>query len=144
MPDGHHEVGADEHHDLAGFDDLARRRDGLVRYVDDRAQHQEHDVVVAFEFRALVCMDGILDHQLVESESCCDILHLTFVGSVHAHPDERVVATTNLGQRSAVRVLARQPHAVHVDRAVYDRAGSRNGDLGRIRLRRFAVRPIRQ
>ena len=92
VPDGDHEVGPDEHHDLAGLDDLAGQRHGLVFDVVDRLEHQEQGVVVAFQLRPLVGVHGVLDGQRVQAENLGHRLHLVLVGFVQADPDERLLA----------------------------------------------------
>ena len=57
MPDGHHEVGAEEDGELADVDDL------VVVDVADRLEHDEQHVVVDVELGPLVCLDGVLDGQ---------------------------------------------------------------------------------
>ena len=122
VPDRHHEVGADEHHDLAGLDDLPGLGDRLVLDVVHRLEDHEQGLVVALQLRPLMGVHRILDGQLVQAEHVADGLHLVFVGFVKADPHERFPALgfefVHLVQRSGMGVLARQPLAVDVDGAV--------------------------
>ena len=111
VPNRHDEIGADEHHDLAGLDDFAGLGHRVVRHVLDRLEHQEQRVVVAFQLGALVGVHGVLDGQLVQTEHLGHGLHLMLVGFVQADPDERAAAAgldlVHLVQRRRVGVLAR-------------------------------------
>ncbi len=131
VPDRHHEVGADEDHDLSGLDDLPRLGHRLVLDVVDRLEDHEKRLVVALQLRPLVSVHGVLDCQLMKAEHIADGLHLMLVGLVQADPDERDLALgfelMNLVQRRGMGVLARQPLAVDVDGAVDHRP--RDGDV---------------
>ncbi len=138
MADGDHEIGTDEDHDLAGFDDLASQRHGNVLDVVDRLEHQEQRVVVTLQLRSLMGVHGIFDRQRVQAEHVGDGLHLMFVGTVQADPGECLLARrlefVHLVQRRGVGVLAGQAGAFAVDGAIHH--GPRNGnmDRGGIRL----------
>ena len=122
VPDRHHEVGADEDHDLAGLDDLPGLGHRHVLDVVDRLEDHEQRLVVALQLRSLMRVHRILDGQLVQAEHIADGLHLMFVGFVKADPHERVPALglefVHLVQRCGVGVLAGKPLAVDVDGAV--------------------------
>ena len=122
VPDRHHEVGADEHHDLAGLDDLPGLGHRLVLDVVHRLEDHEQRLVVALQLGPLMGVHRVLDGQFVQAEHVADGLHLVFVGFVQADPHERVPALgfefVHLVQRSGVGVLAGQPLAVDVDGAV--------------------------
>ena len=62
VADGDHEVGADEHHQLADLDDL------VTVDVPGRLEHDEQAVAVPLELRALVGVDGVLDGERVQVE----------------------------------------------------------------------------
>ena len=62
MAHGQHERGPDEHVDLAELDLL------LLVDVPGWAQHDEEGVVIPFDLRPLVCVDGVLDGQWMELE----------------------------------------------------------------------------
>lgn len=146
VPHAHDEVGAGEQHDLAGLDDVLGGRHRLVLDVTDGAQHQEQHVVVALELRALVGVDGVLDHQLVESEGVRDVRHLLLVGVVQPEPHESRTAPTYLCHRLGVAVAAGQAVPVDVDRAVDHRLlggdrGSGAATGGTRRLVRHVVLP---
>ncbi len=119
----HDEVGSDEHHDLAGLDDLAGQCHRLVRHVGHRLEDQEQGVVVALHLGTLVGVHGIFDGQRVQAEHLGHRLHLMFVGFVQPDPDERLLAAglqfaDLFFQRGRVGVLAGQPVAVDIDGAV--------------------------
>ena len=61
VPYGHHEVGADEHHDLAGGDDLAGGGQLVVVEVGDGLEHHEQRVAVALDLGPLMGLDRVLD-----------------------------------------------------------------------------------
>ena len=128
----HHEVAADEDHDLAGLDDLPGQGHRLVRDVLHRLEHQEQGVVVALHLGALMGMDGILDGQRVQAEHLGDRFHLMLVRFVQTDPDEGLLPAglqfVHPVQRGGVGVLARLPGAVDIDRAVHGGAGDRHVD----------------
>lgn len=130
VPHGDDEVGAHEHHDLAGLDDLAGGGHRLVRHVVDGPQHQEQHVVVAFQLRPLVGVDGVLDHQFVQPERLGHALHLPLVGGEQPDPHESFTPCADLGHRGLVRVLAGKPRAVDIHTTVDDGARGRDADPG--------------
>ena len=138
VPDGHHEVRADEDHDLAGLDDFAGLGDGFVFDVVHRLEHQEQRLVVALQLGPLMRVHRVLDGQFVQAEHVGHGLHLMVVGFVQADPDERFLALpfqlVHLVQRGGMGVLSGRPLAVDIDAAVDH--GARDGDVNGLCVRR--------
>ncbi len=123
------EVGAGEQQDLPGFDDVVGGGHRFVLDIGHCAQHQEQQVVVALELRALMGVYRVLDHQLVQIERARHARHLMFVRLVESEPDEALAASTNLREGGGVGVPAGESRAVDVDRAVDHRTFG--GDVDR-------------
>ena len=70
VPDGHDEVRADEHVDLAGLDGV------LGVDVPERLEHQEQRVLVALQLGPLVGVDRVLDGEVVQPEGDRHVLQL--------------------------------------------------------------------
>ena len=122
VPDRHHEIAADEDHDLAGLDDLASQQGGLVWHVVEGLEHQEQRFVVTLQLGPLVSAYRVLDGQRVHAESVADFLHLMLSGSVQADPGEGFLAAqlqlAHFGLCLCVTESPGQSLAVHVDTAV--------------------------
>ncbi len=88
---GDHEVGADEHHDLAGGDDLAGGGQLVVVEVGDGLEYDEEGVAVTLDLGALVGLDGVLDGEGVQPEDLGQPLDLGGLRLVQPDPDVRVV-----------------------------------------------------
>ena len=118
MPNRDGEVGPDEHHDLAGLDDLTGQRHRFVRHVLHRLEDQEQDVVIAFDFGPLVGVHRVLHRQRMKAVDLSDRLHLFGVRFVQPDPHEGPQTTlfkfAHLGQRSLVGVGTGQTLAVAV------------------------------
>jgi hypothetical protein len=113
VADRDHEVRADEDRDLAEFHRL-----GLV----DVARGPEDDeecLAVAFEFRALVRLDRILDGQLVQFEVASQGRELLARRLVETNPCHRAVLLAG-GMQLGEVIGLRRPAAVTVDGAVDD------------------------
>lgn len=128
MPDGDHEIAAEEHHQFAGFHDLVRRGRRLVLDVADCFQHQEQRVVVAFQLGPLMCLQRVLDGQFVQAEGVRDALDLVGIGLVQTDPDETRVPLAHLADRLGVRPAPGQPLAVDIHRAIDDIRRQRHRD----------------
>ena len=134
MPDGEHEVGADEHVDLAEVDLLD------VVEVAGGAQHHEQGVAVAFQLGPLVGDDRVLDGQLVQPELLGHGQQLRLGRPVQPDPGHGVrlvaQALVGLGQRRG----AVDPPAVPVDgggdHALLHRRGHGRGPRVHRQLRR--------
>ena len=127
VPDGDHEVRPDEHHEVAGLDDLAGLGQLGVLDVAGGADDQEGHLAVLLDLGALAALDGVLDRELVELEDGRDVLEVGRARLVQAEPDERVVARAGRGQRLGVVELARLALAVDIEAAVDDRAAGAGG-----------------
>jgi len=112
------EVGPDEHHQVAGLDDLAVLGDLRVRHVPRGADHQEGTVAVRLELRPLAALDRVLDRERLELEDAGDLVQIGGRRFVQAEPDERVVALLRGRQGLGVPPLARLPDTVDVEAAV--------------------------
>jgi hypothetical protein len=115
VPDGDHEVAAEEDHDLPGLDDLLA---GLRAAVADGLEHHEQRVVVALELGPLVGVHRVLDGQLVQPEDLRDPRDLLLGRLVQPDPHESVVPAAYLGERAVVGEPSGQADAVDVDGAV--------------------------
>ena len=132
VPDGDHEIGAYEDHDLASLGDPARGLHGFVRHVVDRLEHDEQNVFVAFHFWALLCVHGVLDRNGMQIERLRDLGHLLFGRFAQAQPDEcplaALVEPANLLKCVGIGMGSRAPVSVEINRAVHnsllDRFGS--------------------
>lgn len=124
VTDCHDEVRSDEDHDLAGFDDLARAARRIVFHIFHGLEDQEQHGVVPLQLGPLVCVYRVLDSQVVQTEHVRNRLHLTLVGFVQCHPDERVSAVgldlAHLLQCGGRGESTGQPGAISVDAAVAD------------------------
>ena len=107
VADGDHEVGTDEHVDLAELDLL-----GLVE-VARRAQHDEQRVAVALQLGPLVGDDGVLDGELVELELGGQRGDLVLFRPVQPDPRHPVGLSVQGGVR--LRQRRRRGDAVAVD-----------------------------
>ncbi len=76
VPHRDHEVGTDEHVDLAGLDGV------LLVDVPERLEDQEEAVLVALELGPLVGLDRVLDGQRVQAEDLGDRVQLRLLGLV--------------------------------------------------------------
>src|SRR5437868_10073616 len=92
VPHGHHEVGAEEDHDLAGADDLAGRGELVVVEVGDALEDHEERVAVPLDLGTLVRLDGVLDGERVQVEDLGQPLDLRGGRLVQTDPDERLRA----------------------------------------------------
>ena len=131
VADGDDEVGSDEHHDLAGFNDLAGQCDGLMWHVVDGLEHQEQGVVVAFDLGPLVGMHGVFHRQRMQPEQIGDGIHLHVVGFVQTDPHECLLPgcfhVMDPGEGVFGGEGPRDPLSIQIDRAVYDDLGHRGG-----------------
>jgi hypothetical protein len=91
VPHGDDEVPADEHHDLAGVDDLAGRGQLRVLHVTDGLEHGEQRLPVPLDLRPLVRVHRVLDRQRVQVEQLGDVRELQLGRLVQPQPDEAVV-----------------------------------------------------
>ena len=116
VPDGHDEVVADEHVDLAGLDGV------LGIDVPEGLQGEEQAVVVAFELRALVSRHGVLDGERVQAEHVGHLVELGGVGLVQADPDEVARLGRLVGEVGEVvdAAVDRDAHPAAVEGAVDD------------------------
>jgi hypothetical protein len=122
VPYGDHEVATDEQHHVPGLHDLGRVGQLAVLDVTRRAQSGERHRRIALDLRALVALQGILDRKLVQLERFGDCLQLIGPRLMKAEPHERVRITANHVERLGVVPRPGLSPAVHVDRAVHDRA----------------------
>ncbi len=122
------EVGTGEQHDLTGLDDVVGGGHRFVLDVGHGAEHQEQQIVVALEFRTLMCVHCVLDHQFVQVERPGHARHLMFVRMVEAEPDEPLAASADFREGCGVRVPAGEAPAVDVDRAVDHRTFGGDAD----------------
>lgn len=129
MPHRDHEVRADEHHDLAGVDHLARCREFLVFDVADRLEHREQCLAVPLDLRPLMRLHGVLDRQRVQVEELGDTRELLVRRLVQAEPHETVTALAHPLHGVDQIAAARGPDAVPVRHAVHHR-GTQRGSRG--------------
>jgi hypothetical protein len=120
VPDGDHIVGPEEHHDLAGIDDL-RRPVRLSVVVMHGLHNGEQHVVVLLQLWPLVRLHCILDSQSMQTEMAGDSGELTLAGLVESDPHEARAATKHVVVGLLPGRLARLAASVSVDRAVDDR-----------------------
>jgi len=136
VPDRHHEVLADEHHDLAGVDHLARRRQLFVLHVADRLEDREQRLAITLHLRALVRLHRVLHSQGVQVEELGDALELGGRRFVQPQPDEAVALLADpldrLHQIRAGRGADTLPvaHAVHHGRTQWGARVMAQIDLG--------------
>ena len=126
------EIGPDEHHDLAGLDDLVGQVHRFVRHVVHGFEHQEQGVVVPLDLRPLMRVHRVLDYQRMQSVHLGHRLHVPFVGLVQTDPHEGLLPGRrqfpHCGMSRRRGVAARDPLSVGVDGAVHDGIGHRRGD----------------
>ena len=129
MPDGDHEVGAGEDHDLAGLHHLAGGGEFGVLDVADGLEDREQHLVVLLHFGPLMRVYGVLDRQRMQAEQLGESGEFLLRRLVQTDPDEAVARLTGLPQcllDGAVAVLL--PLAVEIDHAVDHGAAERRPD----------------
>ena len=122
MPDGDHEVRADEHVQLAELDLLD------VVEVARGAQHHEQRGAVALELGSLVRGDRVLDREFVQPELGGEGFQFAGIGSIEPDP------------RHAVRSLAQDLEGLG-ERVRVGLAGATavNGGVDQTRARRLGI-----
>ncbi len=140
VPDGQHEVRADEHVDLAELDLLD------VVEVAGGAQHHEQGVAVAFQLGPLVGDDGVLHRHLVQPELLRDGQELGLGRPVQPDPGHRarLLPQPPRGLRHRGRVLHAPAFAVDGggDDALLDGRGDRGGPRLHRHLGRRRAPPV--
>ncbi len=130
VPDGQHEVRADEDVDLAELDLLD------VIEVTRGAQDDEQRVAVALQLRTLVGDDRVLDRDLVQPELLADRQELRLCRPEQPDPGHRALLPAQTRSDLGHRCRALDPSAVPVDRRVDDALLDGLGDGRRTRLHR--------
>ena len=88
--------------------------------VFDGLQYQEQRVVVLLEFRPLMGLHSVFDHQFVQAERVGHPFHLPAVGGVQTHPHVAPSGGAHLVEGVTERAQPRQAFAVDVHRTVDD------------------------
>ncbi len=121
VPNGHHEVGPDERHDLTDLDDLTGGGEHLVGAVTHRLEDDEEQVVaVGLQLGALVRVHRVLDGERVQPELLRDLGEVVLAGI--REPDPHEAATRpHLCDGCRQRRRSVDAPALSVDRAADDR-----------------------
>ena len=90
MPDCDHVVRPDEHHQVAGLDDLAGLGELAVLDVAGGPHHQEGHPAVLLDLCPLAALRRVLDRELVQFEDRGDVSQVAERGLVQTEPDEGV------------------------------------------------------
>ena len=109
------ELGAGEHVDLPELDGL-----GLVD-VARRSQDEEQRVPVALQLRALMCVDRVLQRELMEVELARNVRHLLDGRLVEPEPRDAAPVAARGGEVGSGVGLA-APLTIQVDGAIDDHA----------------------
>lgn len=126
VPDGDHEVAAEEHVQLAELHLLA------VVHVAGRAQHREERGAVTLGLGALVGLHRVLHRELVQVELLGERLQLLDRGPVEADPRHRLGPLVELAERVGERGGRGDAAAVDVDAVVDEARAARARPLRRI------------
>ena len=122
MADGDDEVGAHDHLDLTGGNDLALIRDLIMIAVVYGTRDHEELIIVALELRALMGHNGVFHDKFVDAKLGGHLGHLRLIGFMQAHPNKSAAVFLNGFQRGAGGVFSRKCLAIHKDAAMFDSA----------------------
>ena len=131
VPDGDHEVGAGEDHQLAGVHDVADGGELLVLDVAAGLEDGEQGAragarrVVPLQLGPLMGLDGVLDGERMQPEELGESGELGLVRLVQPDPDETAALLAHLPERLLRRGLSGLAHTVLVDHAVDHGAAQR-------------------
>ena len=122
MADGDDEVGAHNHLDFAGRNDLALIRDLVMIAVVHRTRDHEELIIVAFELRALMGHNGVFYDEFVDAKLGGHFGHLGLIGLMQAYPNKSAAVFLNRFQSGAGGILPGKRLAIHKDAAMFDGA----------------------